>query len=75
VRTTFVQLYVHYPGTCREALDLCIRAIGARAARILTGAAAPPDPAYPVAATAWDLMTCATLIIHGTLVMCADASP
>jgi PhnB protein len=66
--------YIHFPGTCREALALYARAFGCQP-HILTRADAPPDPEHPVPEAVRDQVMHSTLEIGGTTVMFADTTP
>jgi PhnB protein len=69
-----VHPYIHFPGTCREALALYARAFGSEP-HILTRADAPPDPEHPVPEAVRDQVMHSTLEIGGTTVMFADTNP
>ncbi|MHB1318083.1 MAG: VOC family protein [Anaerolineae bacterium] len=69
-----VHPYIHYPGTCREALALYARAFGTEP-HILTRADAPADPEHPVPEAVRNQVMHSTLQIGGATMMFADTAP
>lgn len=70
-----VHPYIHFPGTCREALGLYARAFDSPPAQILSHGDRPADAEHPVPEAIRSLVMHATLTIHGTLIMAADSTP
>lgn len=70
-----VDVFIHFNGNCREAVDFYANVFEAEKQKIMTYGEGPPDPQFTLPETAKSLVLYTFLRINGSIVMFSDMPP
>lgn len=70
-----VDVFINFNGNCREAVEFYAEVFGTEKPQIMSFGDAPPDPEFPIADEAKNLVMYTSLNINGSNVMFSDTFP
>lgn len=70
-----INVYVNFNGNCREAVEFYAEVFGTEKPKIMTFGDTPPNPEFPLADEAKNLVLHTRLMIDGSAIMFSDTLP